>query len=181
MIPDTSGYIVMNFNQNMNNMNINIFDELNKYKIENIKLRMEINKLQQENYQLKQNLQISKQTITNYNYQIQNLKMKLINKEKELNDMKNKIINNSNIKKYVDYNKIVVINFMSGDGIINNIGIKCLKTDTFAEAEEKLYKTFSKYRESNNVFFHRGKVVLRFKTIEQNDIRDGDKVQLQNI
>ena len=70
---------------------------------------------------------------------------------------------------------------MSGDGIINNIGIKCLKTDTFAEVEEKLYQIFGEYRESNNTFLAGGKVVLRFKTIEQNNIRDGEKVQLQNI
>ena len=178
MIPNNSGYIVMNFNKNTNN---NLFNELNKYKNEYIKLRMQIKKLQQENYQLKQQIQISQQTITNYNNQIQNLNMKLKNKEKELNYMKNNIINNGNIKKYVDFNKIVVINFMSGDGIINNIGIKCLKTDTFAEVEEKLYKIFSQYRESNNVFLNRGKLVLRFKTIEQNNIRDGDKVQLKNF
>ena len=70
---------------------------------------------------------------------------------------------------------------MSGDGIINNIGIKCLKTDTFAEVEEKLYQIYDEYRESNNTFLAGGKVVLRFKTIEQNNIRDGEKVQLQNI
>ena len=151
----------MNYNQNMNN---SLLNELNKYKNENIKLREQINKLQQENYQLKQNLQISQQNIMNYNAQIQNLNMKLMNK-----------------KQYVDFNKIVVINFMSGDGVINNIGIKCLKTDTFAEVEEKLYKTFDEYRETNNVFLHGGNVVLRFKTIEQNNIKDGDKVQLQNF
>ena len=162
-------------------MNNNLLNELNKYKNENIKLREQINKLQQENNQLKLNLQLSQQTITNYNYQIQNLNMKWKDKEKELNDMNNNLINNDNIKKYVDFNKIIVINFISGDSIINNIGIKCLKTDTFAEVEEKLYKIFNEYRESNNVFLHGGNVVLRFKTIEENNIKDGDKVQLQNI
>ena len=159
-------------------MNSNLLNELNKYKNENIKLREQINKLQQENYQLKQNLQISQQNIMNYNAQIQNLNMKLMNKENELNNMKNNLINNGNVKQYVDFNKIVVINFMSGDGVINNIGIKCLKTDTFAEVEEKLYKTFNEYRETNNVFLHGGNVVLRFKTIEQNKIGNGLPVTL---
>ena len=168
----------MNYNQNMNN---NLLNELNKYKNENIKLKEQINKLQQENNKLKHDLQISQQNITNFTDKIQNLKMKLKNKEKELNDMKNNLVNNGNVKQYVDFNNIIVINFMSGDGVINNIGIKCLKTDTFAEVEEKLYKTFNEYRETNNVFLHGGNVVLRFKTIEQNNIKDGDKVQLQNF
>ena len=162
-------------------MNNNLLNELNKYKNENIKLKEQINKLQQENNKLKHDLQISQQNITNFTDKIQNLKMKLKNKEKELNDMKNNLVNNGNVKQYVDFNKIVVINFMSGDGVINNIGIKCLKTDTFAEVEEKLYKTFDEYRETNKVFLHGGNVVLRFKTIEQNNIKDGDKVQLQNF
>ena len=70
---------------------------------------------------------------------------------------------------------------MSGDRKINNIGIKCLKTDTFAEVEEKLYQIYDEYRESNNIFLTEGKTILRFKTIEQNNIKDGTIVQLQNI
>ena len=128
---NNSSHLNMNYNQNMNN---NLLNELNKLKNENIKLKEQINKLQEENNQLKLNLQLSQQTITNYNYQIQNLNMKLKDKEKELNDMNNNLINNNNIKKYVDFNKIIVINFMSGDSIINNIGINCLKTDTFCRS-----------------------------------------------
>ena len=167
----------MNYNQNMN---INLQTELNKYKNENIKLRKQINKLQLENNQLKQNLQISQKSLSNYNYQIQNLNNKLKMKEKELDNLKNNFINQGNKKKYVDFNNIIVINFMSGDGKINH-GIKCLKTDTFAKVEEKLYQIYEEYRESNNIFLASGRVVLRFKTIEQNNIRDGEKVQLQNF
>ena len=65
---------------------------------------------------------------------------------------------------------------MSGDGKISNIGIKCLKTNTFAEVEEKLYQTYNEFRETNNVFLAGGKVILRFKTIEQNNIKDGEIV-----
>ena len=171
----------MNHNQNMK---IKSQSELNKYKNENINLRKQIHKLQLENNKLKQNLQITQRSLLNYNYQIQNLNNKLKNKEKELNNLKknikNNFINQGNKKKYVDFNKIIVINFISGDGKIN-YGIKCLKTDTFAEVEEKLYQIYEEYRESNNIFLAGGKVVLRFKTIEQNKIRDGEKVQLQNF
>ena len=168
----------MNFNQNMNNF---LEYELNFYKNENIKLKEQINILQLENSQLKQNLQLTQQSILNNNYQIQNLNNEIKKKENELNELKNNVINKDNLKKYVDFNNIIVINFISGDGIINNVGIKCLKTDTFAEVEERLYQIFGEFRESNNTFLTGGKIVLRFKTIEQNNIKDGEKILLQKI
>ena len=151
-------------------------------------LKDQINKLQQENNQLKRNLDISQKSITEYKSKMQKLndelnkKVKELNdKKKELNDIKNNIDSKNNLKRYVDFNNIVVINFISGDSKISNIGIKCLKTDTFAEVEEKLYQIYNEFRESNNTFLVGGKVVLRFKTIEQNNIKDGSIVQLQNI
>ena len=90
------------------------------------------------------------------------------------------VIGIEDMKKYVNFNKIMVVNFLSGDGLINE-GIKCLKTETFAEVEEKLYKKYDKYRETNNNFLCGGNVILRFKTLEENKIKDGDKIQLQLI
>ena len=82
------------------------------------------------------------------------------------------------MKQFVDFNNIMVINFISGDGNINE-GIKCLKTDTFAQVEEQLYKIYDKYRESNNTFIFGGNTVLRFKTIEENKIKNGEKILMQ--
>ena len=82
------------------------------------------------------------------------------------------------MKQFVDFNNIMVINFISGDGYINQ-GIKCLKTDIFAQVEEQLYKIYDKYRETNNYFYFGGKTVLRFKTIEENKIKDGEKILIQ--
>ena len=86
-------------------------------------------------------------------------------------------IDSDSIKKFVDYNNIMVVNFISGDGIINQ-GIKYLKSETFAEVEEKLYKIYDEFRETNNTFLFGGTSILRFKTIEQNKIKDGDKIEL---
>ena len=74
----------------------------------------------------------------------------------------------------------MVVNFISGDGRINH-GIKCLKTDTFAEVEEKLYQIYGDYRETNNQFIAKGNIVKRFKKMSENNIKNGDKVQLQNL
>ena len=74
----------------------------------------------------------------------------------------------------------MVVNFISSDQKIN-YGIKCLKTDTFAEVEEKLYQKYEEYRETNNNFISKGNVILRFKKIYENNIADGDKVELINL
>ena len=74
---------------------------------------------------------------------------------------------------------IMVINFVTGDGKIMNCGIKCLPDETFAEVEEKLYKIYNEYRNTNsNYFIYGGRQILRFKKIRENKIKDGAVIQL---
>ena len=119
-----------------------------------------------------------------YNRNYKNIVIKnIINKLKELFEddfFKFKGLEIEDIKKMVDYNYIMVIHFISDDGMINQ-GIKCLKTELFAEVEEKLYKIYDNYRKTNNVFLHNGNIVLRFKTIEENNIKNDDKIILQKF
>ena len=168
-----------NFNQ-INNMNNNIIIELNNYKKENLKLKEEIIKLQQENHKLNSELLKANQMVINiqqkdfdYINQINDLKNKL-------NDLSKRVSNDGNLKKYVEYNNIMVVHFISGDSRINH-GIKCLKTDTFAEVEEKLYQMYEEFRETNNIFLVKGNIVKRFKKMNENNINNGDKILLQNI
>ena len=44
--------------------------------------------------------------------------------------------------------------------------------------EEELYQKYGDYRETNNNFIGKGKLILRFKKIFENGIEDGDKIQL---
>ena len=74
----------------------------------------------------------------------------------------------------------MVINFTSTDSSIN-YGIKCVVTDTFAEVEEKLYQIYDEFRNTNNMFTIKGRTILRFKNLKENNIRDGDKVLLFRI
>ena len=101
-------------------------------------------------------------------------------KDDLINDLKNKLQNNTNNKKLINYDDILIVYFISTDQKINH-AIKCLKTDTFAEVEEKLYQQYEEYRETNNNFITKGKNVLRFKKICENNINDGDKIQLVNV
>ena len=59
-----------------------------------------------------------------------------------------------------------------------HFSVGCLKTNTFAEVEEKLYKQYPEYRETNNNFIANGTQVLRFKTIAENKIGNGLPVTL---
>jgi len=101
------------------------------------------------------------------------------NYRKEINDLKLKL------SKYeydveVTLHDMIVINFDFEDGTIR-YAMQCLKTETFAQVEEKLYEKYREYKNTNNKFISNGRNILRFKTVEENNIRDGDTVQLQAI
>ena len=69
----------------------------------------------------------------------------------------------------------MVINFVSTD---IHYGIKCLPNDIFAEIEEKLYKKFDDLRDTNNMFTVNARPILRFKKLSENNIKDGELIQL---
>ena len=181
-----NNYQSINNNENSqqtNNMNNSLINELNQYKNENKKLKEQINNLQQEINRLNNNLQNANQNIfkiqqqqIDYINQISNLNLQLKDKERELNDLKM----NKSKDGYVNYKNIMVVHFNSGDGKIDH-GIKCLPTETFAEVEEKLYQIYDEYRETNNIFLAKGNVIKRFKKMSENNIQNGDKIQLQNF
>ena len=89
----------------------------------------------------------------------------------------NQANNNAN---FVDFNQIIVIQFTSLDQKINR-GIKCLPSDLFVKVEQELYKIYPEYSKTNNNFITNGTAVLRFQTIAENKIKDGQVVQLIQI
>ena len=143
-----------------------------------LKLKKKLNEAKQTIEQQKIKIQNLENQINNINSNnniiIQNYKNTINQKEKELNNLKSQLQNNniSSKNKYIDINRIMTVNFISMDSKIH-FAISCLDTDTFAEVEEKLYKQFPEYRETNNNFLANGQTVLRFKTIKQNKIGNG--------
>ena len=67
--------------------------------------------------------------------------------------------------------------FISKDSKLH-YSIPCIKSDIFAHIEEKLYKQFPQYKETNNNFIVNGTTVLRFKTIAENKLVNGLPVTL---
>ena len=59
-----------------------------------------------------------------------------------------------------------------------NCPIKCLKNETFSEVEEPLYQKYQEYLETNNKFISKRITIMRFKKIIENNINDGNKIEL---
>ena len=167
-----------NINQNVINNDINhLKNELSKaYKIIE-QQKSTINDLQNKlnNYNT---------TINNYQTQINNLKNIIIQKDLDLNNLRNQLNNNNfnnanNLPNHanVNYDEMMCINFISTDQNLH-YAVPCIKTDVFAHIEEKLYKQFPKYKETNNTFIVNGTTVLRFKTIAENKLVNGLPVTL---
>ena len=145
-------------------------DEINKLKNDLLKANKII-----ENLKFEKNKNMPFQDINKYKTEII-MKDNIINRlRNELETEKNKDKNN-----LINYEDIIVIYFTSLDQTINKHGIKCLKTDTFAEIEEKLYREYEEgnFRDTNNTFIVNGGPVLRFKKLYENKIKDGDIIQL---
>ena len=108
------------------------------------------------------------------------LKYQLGLKDSEINNLKIKLQNNIIEEPKFNMKDIMVINFISTDSSVH-CGIKCLPTYTFAKVEEELYQYYDDLRNTNNVFTVNAKPILRFKKIKENNIHDGDIVQLIKV
>ena len=170
-----------------------LLNEVDKYRSENEQMKNKIKQLENDNNMLNNEVNKAKKIIAGLNqkqneeqetqYIILSLKETIKDQEKKINDLKTQINNTVNIKKSVtgfDFDDIIVVHFISMDQKIN-CALKCLKTDTFAEVEEKLYQKYDEFRETNNNFIAKGKTLLRFKKICDNGIKDGDTIQLIKI
>ena len=167
-----------NINNNQNN------NEINNLKNELSKANKIIEQQQSIINDLQNKLNNYNTTINNYKTQINNLQSIIIQKDLELNNLRNQLnnknshnVNNLPNKFNVDYDEMMSINFISTDSNLH-YSLPCIKSDIFAHIEEKLYKQFPKYKETNNTFLVNGAIVLRFKTIAENKIVNGLPVTL---
>ena len=165
-------------------------DEIEKYKKKCDIYKKEIENLKKENIKLNEELLKSNKIISSIqNNKIGNnelnklrednavLRYQLNMKDKEINDLKSKI----GIKETkVNLDDIIVIYFTPTDSSFYQ-GIKYIKTETFAEVEEKLCKEHNELRNTNNMFTANALPILRFKTIAENNIKDGDVIQLYKL
>ena len=81
------------------------------------------------------------------------------------------------MRRIVNFDDIMVIQFRSFAQSVH-YAMKCLPTDIFSRVEEELYKSYPNLKETNNNFLYNGRVILRFKTITENNIINGCIIQI---
>ena len=144
-------------------------EELNKLKKMTENQKKEIDQLNSVNKELNDKLK-----------DFNKLKNLLIQKDVEINEFKRKLQQynnniNSNNKESIQNDKCVC--FICPNNAMT-YAIPCSGESTFAEVEEKLYQEYSEFRSTNNTFLANGNEILRFQTINYNNIGNGKPVML---
>ena len=97
---------------------------------------------------------------------------KLEIKEKEIKELKNKLYYNSN-----DFSNLMTVIFYSTDHKIH-YSLICKKTDKFNKLENELFETFPECQDSEDFFMVNGQKVNRYKTLEENKIKNSQVITL---
>ena len=178
-IPLTS--VIKEQNDKFKKIEEELNNEINKLKEELYKSKKIIETQKKEIEQLKKNYNSSNKGFNDKLKDLNKLQRLIVQKDFEINELKQKLLENKNIINIDERNKEKKIDkcvcFISSDHEIT-YAIPCSGESTFAEVEEKLYQEYSKYRETNNTFLANGKNILRFKTINDNNIGNGKPVLL---
>ena len=174
------------FQNNINNNNI-FGNNMNQFNNMNNNNNMQMNNMNMNNVNNINNINngfMMNNNDGNMNMQFQNNMMNnnMMDNMNNMNMMNNNKINmqnnfQNNNPNLVSFDEIIVIQFISGDSSVNK-GIKCLPTQKFYEIEEKLYNFYPEHRKNNNNFITNGRPVIRFHTIAENNIKDGQVVQI---
>ena len=160
--------------EELRNDNDRLNNEINSLKTENKKLK-------NDNQDLKNQLNSKEQNLNQYLSKINELKLALNNKKNEIdnliNEMKNLKLNNNQKNRYIREDEILTVHFKSLDQKVD-IPYTCKKSDIFVRIEEMLYDEYPEYKEFNTYFTVNGHVVKRFKNMQENEIRNKDKILL---
>jgi len=117
-------------------------------------------------------------------------KIKLLENElnKKNNEIQQLLGNNKNIQgkyKITSINpgeEIMALNFVSmGSNDIGPYNLVCKNIDLFVRLEERLYEDFPQFKEYETYFEVKGKRIKRFKTLEQNNIKTNDIINIFTI
>ena len=150
-------------------------------------------KLIKENKELKEKLLAAYKKIEEQKQEIEDLKYKITitksegmnqinklmsiieNKDKQIMELKAK--NNKLSNNITDMSNIKAIDVISVDGKVH-YPMACRGNQPFSEIEAKLYERYPEYKETFNNFLCNGNVIKRYKTIDENKIRDGNTITI---
>ena len=147
------------------NKNINLIKEIEILKNKNIILN-------NDNNSLKEKIKILEDNLKAKNNELQNL----------LSKNNNNNIINYKITSINPGEEILAINFVS-NGIqdIGHYNLICKNTDLFVRLEERLYQDFPDFKNYETYFEVNTRRIKRFKTIEENNIKNNDIINVFRI
>ena len=176
----------MDFKVNNNQQNNNV--DIKKYENEINDLKDKLNKANKIIEKQRIKIQDLKNQINSFKNidlnQLNNLKNEINNKNIQLCQLRQQLqninLNTQQVNQNNKQNKLFAdkcVNFITTDSSLF-YAVPCDGDSTFAEVEEKLYKEYPEYRETNNTFLANGIEILRFKTVNDNKIGTGKPVIL---
>jgi len=138
--------------------------QLNEEKNKNKKLSEQLSNEQKKVRELSDKIKL-------YEYKIKEYEKKVYSHNLEINNLNN----NNEIKYIKPGEKILAIFFTSNQQDIHR-PISCKNTDTFVKIEEQIYNEYPKYKDYNTYLTVNGNVIKRFKTLNENGIKDGNTI-----
>ena len=147
-----------------------LLNQLNEEKNKNKKLSEQLSNKQKKVRELSDKIKLYEckikayeKIVNSYNLEINNL------------DNDNDNDNNNEIKYVKPGEKILAIFFTSNQQDIHR-PISCKNTDIFVKIEEQIYNEYPKYKDYNTYLTVNGNVIKRFKTLNENGIKDGNTI-----
>lgn len=174
------------FNNQINNnfsydLSKSLFEEKNKnicLITENTRLNNVINDLRMEINNL--NLRIG--NVQNYENRIESLEKEVKEKKDEIQKYINELHKNQHGNSITSINpgeSIIAIKFISKDiQNIDNYCLPCKNSDLFVRIEEILNNNFPQLKEHETCFEVNGRRIKRFKTLDENQIKNNDIINI---
>lgn len=135
----------------------------------NFNTQLTLNKNDQENYRLKQEMEILKKKNTEIIQSSHNALDLITKKDKEIDILKSSIP--FDIK---EGEKIMLVIFQCVDDQSVHYPFLCTNKQIFNIVENKLYEKEPKYKETDNYFIVNSNMIVKTKSLEENNIKDGD-------
>ena len=103
----------------------------------------------------------------------------LIKKDEEIENLKKKLTRFPFILE--EGEKLMHINITNTDFNIQNYSIICKNTDKFNQIENKIYDEFTELKDIQTYFIFNGKVIEKYKSLEENGIGDNEVIVMYKV
>ena len=119
---------------------------------------------------------IEKNKNNNVNLKESSLFQNIIEKDKKIKELEEKL------KRYPielkQGEQLLTLNFSSIDQKLKNYSVICKNTDIFNNVEKKMYEDNREYYDSENYFTVNGKKIHKYKSLDENGIKNNDVIIL---